>query len=42
VQRQKVSKWYVSALGPLDGKDDDALVVEVGQGEVGIAKQFSA
>ena len=31
-------KRYVRALGPLDGKDKDALVVEVGEGEAGIAK----
>jgi hypothetical protein len=32
-------KRYLRALGPLDGKDKDTLVVEVGQGEAGIAKQ---
>jgi hypothetical protein len=31
-------KRYVRAPGPLDGKDKDALVVEVGEGEGGIAK----
>jgi len=30
---------YLRALGPLDGEDNDTLVVEVGEGEAGIAKQ---
>ena len=30
---------YLRPLGPLDSKDNDALVVEVGEGETGIAKE---
>jgi hypothetical protein len=31
--------YYLRALWPRDGKDNDALVVEVGEGETGIAKK---
>jgi hypothetical protein len=32
-------KMYPRALGPLDGKDNDALVVQILEGQASIAKQ---